>query len=134
LHYYAHQDFDQQPDISNAFDLIISARVLGAQIGQATAQPLKNGPLTMQLVAGVAGSIKGQIDDWQGYLPDGKTTAPWTHGGLGSARFLLTLDIDVTVPIPLIGHTPIQVKAFHKPCIVLLHWDANKQRYTYMPS
>src|ERR1700676_802675 len=133
LRYYVHQDFEKQPDISGAFDLVISARVLGAQIGQCIVNPLKNGRPTMQLGNGIAGSIKGQLDDWQGYLPDGQTEATWTQGGLGSARFLLTLDI-VTVPIPIIGKTPIQVKAFHKPCTVLLHWDAGQKKYTYMPA
>ena len=133
LRYYVHQDFDKQPDISGAFDLVISARVLGAQIGQCIVNPLKNtNPLTMPLANGIGGSIKGQLDDWQGYLPDGQTKATWTRGGLGSARFLLTLDIDITVPIPIIGHTPIQVKGFHKPCTVLLHWDGTS-KYIYMP-
>ncbi len=134
LRYYVHQDFAQQPDISNAFDLIVSARVLGAQIGEATINPLKNGPVKLQLVGGVGGNIQGQVDDWQGYLPDGKTTAQWGAGGLGSARFLLTLDIDVSVPVPILGHVPIQVKAFHKPCVVLLHWNAAQKRYTYIPA
>ncbi|HEY4441395.1 MAG TPA: hypothetical protein VGN14_13130 [Candidatus Elarobacter sp.] len=133
LDYFVHQDFDQQPDIGNAFDLVISARVLGAQIGQVILNPLGNGPVTMALAAGMAGTIAGQIDDWQGYLPDGKTTAAWTAGGLGSARFTLTLDIDVRVKVPVLGQIPVQIKGFHKPCTVLLHWDAQQRRYTAMP-
>jgi hypothetical protein len=134
LHYFVHQDFDQHPDISKAFDFIISARALGPQIGQTTVQPLQNtNPLTVPLVEGVVGTIKGQLDDWQGYLPDGKKGS-WSQGGLGSARFVLTLDIDVMVPVPLLGRIPIQVKGFHKPCTVLLHFDAVKKRYVYMPA
>lgn len=133
LRYYVHQDFDQQPDITNAFDLVISARVLGAQIGQAKVNPLKNTDLSLQLVGGVAGSIKGQLDDWQGYKPDGITKGEWKKGGLGLGRFLLTLDIDVTVPVGPV-RIPVQVKAFHKPCTILLHWNDAQQRYVYMPT
>jgi hypothetical protein len=134
LRYFVHQDFQKQPDISNAFDLIISARVLGAQIGQASLQPLQStNNLSLQLIGGITGSIKGEINDWQGYMPDGKTKAAWNHGGLGSARFLLTLDIDIAVPVPIVGNLPIQVKAFHKPCVVLLHWSAGQKKYVYMP-
>jgi hypothetical protein len=133
IRYYVHQDFDKNPDITDAFDLVISARVFGPQIGQCIVDPLKNtNPLTMQLVGGVLGSIQGQLDDWQGYMPDGKTKGEWAAGGLGSARFLLTLDIDISVPAgPL--HIPIKVKAFHKPCTVLLHWNAQTKKYSYIP-
>ena len=135
LRYFVHQDFDQQPDILKAFDLIISARVLGAQIGEVTVAPLANtNPIVMPLIGGIGGSIKGQLDDWQGFMPDGTSAASWTNGGLGSARFLLTLDIDIVVPIPIFGKMPIQVKGFHKPCVLLLHWNVATSRYTYMPS
>lgn len=135
LRYYVHQDFDKQPDIGTSFDLVISARVLGAQIGQCIVNPLQDtNPLTMQLIEGIGGTFKGQLDDWQGYLPDGQTKAGWAQGGLGTARFLLTLDVDITAPIPILGKIPIQVKAFHKPCTVLLHWDVGNKKYVYMPT
>lgn len=135
LSYFVHQDFDQQPNIANAFDLVMSARVLGAQIGQCTVQPLQNtNPLTLQLVGGIVGSIKGQLDDWQGYMTDGVTKAEWTRGGLGSARFTLTLDVDIMVRVPIFGPMPIQIKGFHKPCTVLLHWNSAEGRYAYLPA
>lgn len=128
LRYYVHQDFDKQPDISAAFDLVISARALGIQVGQAIVNPLKNtNPVDLNCTIG---AIKGQLDNWQGYKSDG-SKGDWGSGGLATAQFLLTLDVDVTVP-PFGGK--ISVKAFHKPCTVLLHWDSNSKRYVYVPA
>jgi hypothetical protein len=127
LRYYVHQDFDIQPSIGGAFDFIVSARLLGAQIGSATVTPLQNGPVNLNVTG--AGTIKGEVNDWQGYRADG-TPAAWNAGSLATARFTLTLDIDVTAP--LIGH--IVVKGFHKPVTVLLHWDAATKKYVFAAS
>lgn len=130
IRYYVHQDFDIQGDIKDAFDLVVSARALGVQLGAATLDPLAN-TKDLNLNLPVAqGSIKGEINDWQGYKPDG-TKGPWIGGGLSQARFLLTLDVDVT--LPMVG-SKVQIKAFHKPCTVLLHWDGAKNRYVYLPA
>jgi hypothetical protein len=128
LRYFVHQDFDKQPDISSAFDLVISARALGIQVGQAIVNPLQNtNPVDLNCTVG---TIRGQLDNWQGVGSDGKPAA-WTAGGLTQATFLLTLDIDITIP-PFGGK--ITVKGFHKPCTVLLHWDSQANEYVYMPT
>jgi hypothetical protein len=125
LRYYVHQDFDKQPDIGAAFDFIVSARVLGAQIGSKTVNPLANQKIDL---GATTGTISGEIDDWQGYRGD--TKAAWDAGQLTQARFLLVLDVDITLPPPF---GKVAVKGFHKPCAVLLHWDAAKNKYVYMP-
>jgi len=125
LLYYVHQDFDKQGNIENSFDFVCSARVLGAQIGSVTINPLANKKINLNATLGLIG---GNIDDWQGYK-DGQKAA-WDAGGLTEARFLLVLDIDITLPFPF---GKVALKGFHKPCTLLLHWDAAQKKYVYMP-
>jgi hypothetical protein len=126
LRYFVHQDFAIQGDIGAAFDFIVSGRVLGAQVGSKTVKPLANQKIDLGVVSG---SISGEINDWQGY--QGDTKAAWNAGKLTQARFLLVLDIDISLPAPL---GKVVVKGFHKPCTVLLHWDVTQSKYVYMPA
>jgi hypothetical protein len=124
LRYYVHQDFEKQGNIENSFDFVTSARVFGPQIGSVTVSPLANKKINLNATLGL---ISGEINDWQGYK-NGQKSA-WDAGGLTEARFLLVLDIDITVH--LFGK--VVVKGFHKPCTVLLHWDAEQNKYVYLP-
>lgn len=124
LRYYVHQDFDKQGNIENSFDFVCSARVPGAQIGSVTVNPLANKKINLNATLGL---ISGEINDWQGYQGDAK--AAWDAGKLTEARFLLVLDIDITLPFA----GKVTLKGFHKPCSVLLHWDDAAKKYVYMP-
>jgi hypothetical protein len=128
FHHYVHQDFDMQPDLTNAFDYILSIRVPLAQIGGCIVNPLKNvDPLPIKLLGGYfkpAGTIDGKLDDFQAYKADG-TKGKWTDPGLADVRFLITLRIDITVPI----FGKLKVDVSRKPCTIPLFWDAATKRY-----
>ncbi len=126
LCYSVHQDFEQQREIDNAFDLAIWARIPGEQIGSIVLRPIKEGPWTMKLLL-AQGSIGGELGHWHGVLPNG-SPGPWEQGGLFSARFDLTVRVEVE--IAEIGS--IRLPTIRKVVALALHWNPETQRYVYV--
>jgi hypothetical protein len=104
---------DTAKSLPTSFALEISARVLGAQVGAVTVNPMKNGKFSMPLLAKIGGTVEGRIDDWQAYdrngkAVDGRKDPKWkTADAVG---FTITGVADVTVSakaissiIPVIG-------------------------------
>jgi hypothetical protein len=126
LFYSVHQDFEQQREVNNAFDLAIAARIPSVQAGSVILRPLKEGPWAMKL-GYEKGSIGGEVSHWHGVLPDGSPGA-WEKGGLFSARFDLTVRVDVE--IDEVG--AIKLPTIRKVVSFPLHWNPETQRYVYV--
>jgi hypothetical protein len=64
-------------DLQNAFEMQISARLFGAQIGHADIDPIKNEDVTVNPDLPVPGvpPIQGRLDDWQAYDANGRPVA-----------------------------------------------------------
>lgn len=64
----------EEADLKDAFEMQISARVFGAQIGHADIEPVKNQNITVDPDVPVPGipPIMGRLDDWQAYDTNGK--------------------------------------------------------------
>ncbi|HEY9086116.1 MAG TPA: hypothetical protein VIN40_09330 [Candidatus Tyrphobacter sp.] len=126
LYYSVHQDFEQQREIHAAFDIAISARIPGAQIGAVIVRPIKEGPWAMN-ISYAKGSIGGEVSHWHGVLPGGGP-GPWENGGLFSARFDLTVRVDVE--IDEIGS--VNLPTIRKTVALPLYWNVDTQRYVYV--
>lgn len=92
---------DTSKPLPDSFSLLINARVLGAQIGTVTIDPMKNGDFTMPLLASVGGTVQGRIDDWTPFDKAGKAvdlTADPHWATADTVAFTVTGIADVTIP------------------------------------
>ena len=92
--FFVFQDLSNS-DLRNAFELQISARLFGAQIGHADVQPITNRDIIVDFdvpTPGV-GPIHGRIDDWQSYRSAAGTAlvpVEWTDPDANLARLRIS--------------------------------------------
>lgn len=92
---------DSAKDLPHSFTLLVNARVFGVQVGSVSIDPMRNGAVTMPLLAAIGGSVDGRIDDWGAFDKSGKPVAATADPHWKTADavgFLITGVADVTIP------------------------------------
>jgi hypothetical protein len=101
--FFVSQD-DAKP-LPTAFELLVSLRLFGIQVGQTTVAPIANGPLSLPVGAGAYSStILGEIDDWRGLGADHQpvASADTSWSSAAAVGFRVVAKADVTIPLDLI--------------------------------
>jgi hypothetical protein len=88
---------DASKALPSSFSLLINARVLGAQVGSVTIDPMKNGNFTMPLLQKIGGTVEGRIDDWNAYDKAGNPVKDSAWKDAESVGFIVTGIADVTI-------------------------------------
>ncbi len=105
MSYEVRADFSKP--VIDAFSFVVTLRALGVYLGSTTVDPIKNGPVTIDIVQPIGGTVQGRIDNWSAVNSQGEpaTDPAWNDASVVS--FLVTGTTNAALPIgAILGLAP----------------------------
>ncbi len=100
ISYEVRTDFSKP--VVDAFSFTVTLRALGVYLGSTTVDPIKNGPVAIDIIQPIGGRVEGRIDNWSALNAEGapSTDPAWNDASVVS--FLITGTANTTLPITAI--------------------------------